>query len=545
MTGGAQWTAVIALALAMTGTAQAKVVTMDLKIGDGSGWQFANGTWTQDGEGILRPPDQRNLHSRAFFTAQAFGDLTAEFDFNPNYRETGSGSAGLILRATDPNRFLLVYFPWGGQQLRAKHFWAAVAKVEGDAYLRNLQMRWVPGVPSETDRWYAVRVEVKGAQVNVWVDGRQALSASAATDEGGCIGLAGYGWYSFRNVRVSGTTARLPAWRPAAGIPRHAFTLGFDSQQMPTGCMAPNGDVLLAAGTRLVRSKDRGRTWGEPVELPAALGPLTDYGSALFRTSKGRLLAMVYRRQKSLPEILLAESADSGVTWSKPTPCEVASGWPDLPKSLTPYGPLVETSDGALLRFLLGGAPEGSRFTNVVTWGATHSKAYAIRSADGGKSWSAPIEIDRPAWSGTPRGQIPGSLDLTEPTGVAIGSKVTALVRPIYSQTMWQCWSEDGGATWDAAARATFPGYAQSMIRTASGVIVCAHRYPHYSVNLSRDNGVSWDEGTVVDYPFWAMGCLVEVEPNVVLCTYMNWELKQPLLAQLIRVTPERIEPAR
>jgi hypothetical protein len=126
---------------------------------------------------------------------------------------------------------------------------------------------------------------------------------------------------------------------------------------------------------------------------------------------------------------------------------------------------------------------------------------------------------------------------------VAIGSTLTVLVRPIYSQTMWQCWSHDGGASYDAAARTTFPGYAQSVIRTRSGAILCAHRYPHYSVNFSRDDGLNWDEGTVIDYAFWGMGCMVEVEPDVVLCAYMNWDRKQPLLAQLIRVTREGLNP--
>ena len=126
---------------------------------------------------------------------------------------------------------------------------------------------------------------------------------------------------------------------------------------------------------------------------------------------------------------------------------------------------------------------------------------------------------------------------------MALGNRITVLVRPIYSPQMWQCWSEDAGATWDAAARATFPGYAQSMIRTASGAILCAHRYPGYSINVSRDNGLNWDEGTVIDYPIRAMGCLVEVEPDLVLCVYMNtWET-MPLRVQRIRVTPERLVP--
>jgi hypothetical protein len=120
---------------------------------------------------------------------------------------------------------------------------------------------------------------------------------------------------------------------------------------------------------------------------------------------------------------------------------------------------------------------------------------------------------------------------------------VTVLIRPIYSPTMWQCWSDDAGGHWDSASRTTFPGYAQSMIRTQSGAILVAHRYPHYSVHISRDKGLNWDEGTIIDYPAWAMGCMVEVEPDVVLCTYMNAERHMPLLAQLVRVTPEGIRP--
>ncbi|MBI2926043.1 MAG: exo-alpha-sialidase [Verrucomicrobia bacterium] len=536
------------LLLLLPAAARAREDSLQVKLGDGQGWHFLGGQWTEDNEGVIRPPDRRNLHSRTFSTVHAFQDLTAEFEFNANYRETGSGSAGLVLRARDANHFYLVYFPWGGQQLRAMHFWAIVAKVDGDGYLRNLAAAWVPGVPSETDRWYRVRVEAQGPQISVWVDDRRALQVRDDTYKTGCVGLAGYGWYSFRNVRLAGARVKPPAWNRAAQIPTHAFTVGFDSEHMPTGCVAPNGDVLLAAGNHLVRSSDKGHTWSQAVPLPEKLGPLTDYGSTLFRTAKGRLLVMVYRTQEQVkrpePEILLAESADNGLTWSDPAPAQVATNWPAEPASLVPYGPLIEAGDGSLNRFLLGGVEkDGRRYTNVRTWGATHCKAFAIRSTDGGRSWSAPIELDRTKWSGTERGDIPGSLDFTEPTGVAIGNTLTVLIRPIYSQTMWQCWSHDGGASYDAAARTTFPGYAQSMIRTRSGAIVCAHRYPHYSINVSRDDGLNWDEGTVIDYAFWGMGCLVEVEPDVVLCTYMNWDRKQPLLAQLVRVTRERVEP--
>jgi hypothetical protein len=259
-------------------------------------------------------------------------------------------------------------------------------------------------------------------------------------------------------------------------------------------------------------------------------------------------MAMLYRTQaetgNAVPDILMSESTDSGATWSEPVASAVAEGWPTLPASLTPYGPVTENRDGVLMRFLLGGAGhEGAVYTDVRTWSAVHCKAYVIRSEDSGATWSAPIELDRPSWTNAARGSIPGSLDLTEPTAVVMGQAVMALIRPIYSPYMWQCWSYDGGATWDAAVRATFPGYAQSMARTESGAIVCAHRYPHYAVNVSRDDGLHWDAGTVIDYPVWAMGTMLEVEPDVVLCTYMNAQREMPLLGQLVRVLPDRIEP--
>ncbi len=522
--------------------------THSLQIADGSGWQFCGGKWTENSEGVIRPPDQRNLHSRAIYTQCGYDDFTAEFEWNGDYRETGTGSAGLIIRAQDPNHFYFIYFPWGGQQLRAKHFWAAIAKVEGDGYLRNIAMEWVPSIPSETDRWFKVRVEAKGGDIQVWVDERRALQVHDDRYRSGCVGLAGYGWYAFRNAVINGRSISAPSWPAEVELPHHAKELDLPGDKMPSGCIAPNGDVLLAAGNRLIRSHDKGKTWQPAEELPEKLGDITDYGNGMFCTKDNRLLVMLYHPQnqteKPTPEILISESEDSGHTWSDPLPAEVAGDWPALPKSPVPYGPVLENENGDFLRFLLGRSnADDEPFTDVRTWGSIHCKAFVIRSTDRGKSWSAPIEVDRPSWVDAERGTIPGSLDFTEPTGVVMSNIVTALIRPIYSPMMWQCWSYDGGATWDAAVRASFPGYAQSMVRTQSGAILCAHRYPHYSVNISRDNGLHWDAGTVIDYPVWAMGCMVEVEPDCVLAVYMNAERNLPPLAQRIKVASDRIEP--
>jgi hypothetical protein len=81
------------------------------------------------------------------------------------------------------------------------------------------------------------------------------------------------------------------------------------------------------------------------------------------------------------------------------------------------------------------------------------------------------------------------------------------------------------------------------MLRLESGPILVAKRYPLHSINVSHDDGINWDKGTVVDYPVQANGFMVEVEPNIVLCTYQNASKDRPLLAQRIWVKRTGIEP--
>ena len=336
------------------------------------------------------------------------------------------------------------------------------------------------------------------------------------------------------------------------------------SNPMTTGCVAPNGDILIGAGTTLLRSTDKGRTWSKE-QVPEHVYPLTDYGTTLMQTRRGRLIvhglvgAYVTQVDSRAHGFYISESSDSGKTWTEMTfrPLLDDHEWPpNLTKGrLSCYGPLTETEDGTLIRFLYQGIKNDSPYDKLNSWGAEQAKAMAFRSTDGGLTWSGPIELDRPVTFRVERGSIPGSLDFTEATGVAIGNTVMTVIRPIYSPWMWQCWSYDSGVTWDSAARTTFPGYAQSIIRLASGVIVCGHRFPGYSINISRDDGLNWDEGTLIDYPPWAMGCMIEVEPDVLLVTYMNSSYgdvanltkveASPLRAQRLRITADGIVPLR
>ena len=95
---------------------------------------------------------------------------------------------------------------------------------------------------------------------------------------------------------------------------------------------------------------------------------------------------------------------------------------------------------------------------------------------------------------------------------------------------MWQVQSNDGGQTWEPAAFGAFPGYCIpkgrsdlfTLTSTVSGALVAVHRFPYLGANVSYDGGITWDAGTIIDYPLWANHKALEVEPDVVLVVYMG-----------------------
>ncbi len=563
-------TVCVAAALGLTtAVAQGDVQMSNLNLGDGSQWKFLGERLRVDEAGSIQHPDARDLHARAIYTAKAFSDVTVEFDYMAGYLEGGAGTVGLILRAPDGWRGYMVQFSWGGQTMRAKNFWAGLSDLSGDGYLRNLKFDLVNGVPAETERWYSVKVVATGPRIRVWVDGFEALDVTDSKYASGFLGLAGYGQYWFRNIRYSGTEAPAPRWDGEAKIRQRATVLPLPSNPINQGCIAPNGDVIIASGMELLRSTDGARTWTKE-QLPDHLFAISGMGNTIHPTADGRLIAIGcmggYLTEEQGPNhaFYMSESTDSGKTWSERKRCPLKDDYewpPSLDRNpnvrgkayLGPWGPLVETADGSLLRFVLGGPGQMPGYELINAWGSAHAVARVFRSTDGGQTWSGPIEIDRPVAHRRARGSIHGSLDFTETNAVAMGNTVMSVTRPIYGPGMWQSWSHDGGATWDAAARTSFPGYACSMVRTRSGVIVVAHRFPGYSVNISRDDGRNWDQGTIIDWQAWGQGALIEVEPDVLLVTYMNTDLGDwhnlvktdiaPLLAQRFRITEDGIVP--
>ncbi len=540
-----------------------------LKIGQGEGWCFVGGRWQDGPAEYAVPPDVFSLRMAIHTggdTPGAYGDVAVECDFQAGNAATGAGDAGIVLRAQvtapeahdsarcgalparqDASHHYWIHTPWVGQTTRAKHFWLAISKMDASGWARNLALQVVPGVPAETHRWYRLRVEAQGPHIRTWVDGVPGPAVTddtyGAGDTPGCVGMAGYGEFRCKELRVAADQAALPLdWSPDP--PQIAwFELlpdfrGVTDRQKPHSLRRlPDGTLVLTFDDRKLnyttRSHDHGATWDTPQVIPA------DRVGALHVTREGRLWACnfvggAFRR---------SESTDAGRTWGPVESYPLTEPWPDDPR-LGPnfYGQgLYEAPDGTLVVFLHGALAE-SHDHDLYTWGSYKAQVYSIRSTDGGNTWSAPANVDGVRKQGGRRGVLPGCLDLIEPVAAFTkDGRLLAYCRPIYSPTMWQATSTDAAQTWDAVAIGPFPGYSAGMICTASGTLLVSHRFPNTTIHTSLDGGRSWDAGTGVDWPVWASGKFVEVAPDVVLFVYRDDHIRF-MRGQFIRITEHGLE---
>lgn len=544
-----------------------------LTIGDSSAWHFINGPW-QDGpdQGLGVPEELLRSHGKAiqghhyaFQTESAFWDVRIRFEF----QLTSHSDAGVILRATDASHFYLLHFPNCGQASRAQHFWVALSRMDDRGYLTRVRMETLRRVPSNNGIWLTAEIALTGNRFDVRVGefGRITIEDDTYTGPGR-IGLYLFGKAGIRNVVIEGDPVSEDAWNPSIESPVNWFHPVPDPRpglrQRPSDLIRlPDGELLLSYGeqqrsfsgeiaSRLVRSSDGGRSWSEPEPLAASPRDGGWEPDRLHLTPGGRLICL----SKHDGGYLTAESPDRGRSWSPLAPAGLAPTPPGLTPIQLPPQAFVNLADGTIILFGYGARPDlNSEELTIYTWGSVHCQSFSCRSIDDGRTWSDWINLDNagydtqpdPAEPGKKIGRpIEGNLDLTEPCGVQMADgRVLVLIRPIYSPWMWETWSADGGATWGPCVRGPFPGYAQAnMLRTSGGTTLVAHRLPTMTIHASRDDGWSWDEGTLIDSAIWVMGAMVEVEPDTVL--YVYWDSFESLMrAQLIRTTAAGLEPVR
>jgi hypothetical protein len=147
-----------------------------------------------------------------------------------------------------------------------------------------------------------------------------------------------------------------------------------------------------------------------------------------------------------------------------------------------------------------------------------------IRSEDDGRTWTAPVLCD--ANNRDPGEPLTDLMFAGRSYEVAMDEgeegTLVGIGRPDRDPYMWRLLSNDGGKNWEPAAIGHFPGYCPSLTRTRSGALVATVRYPHFAAYLSRDGGRTWGLPVIVDYCLWANQQAVEIEPDVVLVTYMG-----------------------
>jgi len=501
-------------------------------------WAFVEGIWSQNRNGIITAPrtlDDRNL---AIYTANAFADFEAEFEFRWDLPWT---NAGFVFGARDAQHYHVLNFPVVGQHYRRAHFWAAISRVDESGFAsvvsNNGRMEQVAGVASEIGLWHTVRLVVDGKHARVWVDGRPLATAiDDAFCDPGYVGLMTYASLaagdkaSFRNVRIKGRATPAPPWDDSIRPRRNWFVV---TDTCGASCSnivrAANGDLLVTCETGLLRSTDNGRTWRDPEAFPFAANMV--YPDPLHVRRNGQVL--VTRFQTESPHtISKATSDDHGRTWS-PVDASTRLDVPETAGDVWLTGTGLVLKDGTMVWFVLIPDEPGDN--------GRPGYAGCIRSADEGRTWSTPIPIDGPG----PMPQHPmKDKDVNSETAGAEtrDGKIVAFVRNS-EPTMWECWSEDGGLTWLPAARGPFPSYAGfcSMLTTSSGVIVFGGRFPGIGIQASYDDGMTW-RCTETDSATWAQGGMIEVEPDVVLHIYGGPDNPRQLRGQLLRVTPEGLE---
>jgi hypothetical protein len=267
----------------------------------------------------------------------------------------------------------------------------------------------------------------------------------------------------------------------------------------------------------ILRSADEGRTWSAQVVAPAygwngvECAGLTDLGNGRVLLNQWRFgwltlpqarrcadpTGIVFPEQLAAAHLRSSEHDDAGLT--------VADAERLMPWARGPGRAWVHLSDdggrtwtaSVELRtdpFVGGYGMRGGTTladgTIVLPLGdiPDYRQVFVLRSEDGGGTWSQPISA----------AALPGRW-FEEPAPLLLPSgRLLLLLRENRSKTLWQTWSDDGGSSWANPMPAGIDGYPAHLCSLPDGRILCTYgfRRPPYAIRaaLSADSGVTWPE---------------------------------------------------
>ena len=261
-----------------------------------------------------------------------------------------------------------------------------------------------------------------------------------------------------------------------------------------------------------VRSKDAGRTWGEPRPVVSLPGWDSGGGNRIIQTPDGDLIMFWFKARRSNPDaheyhVYPTRSTDYGHTWGPFGPeLKLFPGWTE-PHAV---GHMHVLSDGRWMMSVYGSDQVG---------GTTYSGV--AFSDDRGQTWGDMSVVAR---------------------GPAASFYETALIRlkderflaAIRTQdppfTTYRAYSEDEGRTWTHPEPLPFLGQTPFLFELRSGAILCLYRdrdpsRPGISASVTLDGGTTWeDAGRLYLGTDWNCGypSMVRLPNGVLLCVYYS-----------------------
>jgi hypothetical protein len=296
----------------------------------------------------------------------------------------------------------------------------------------------------------------------------------------------------------------------------------FSSATFPIPCVTRSGRWLCAfrgapakgatAGQHvlLTWSDDCGKTWKEPFAPFAP--PAIDGRPGLFRFAGltrlhgGRVLAALNWVDNSDPDapyfnesteglldtrVLLSESRDDGVTWSKPVLVDTAPF--NVPTPLT--GPVVRFDNDELCCQI----ELNKHYTDPAPW---QHKSVLLFSTDGGATWPRHCIVTE-----DPENRIfywDQRVSLLPDGRLFVAFWTYDRIESRYLN-IHTCFSDDRGVSWTALRDSGVAGQPGPIFTLEDGELVMPvvdrSGAPRITVRRSEDNGVTWpDEDVVVVY---------------------------------------------